>query len=211
MNVRVYVTDTSSNGKSAPTLACDLGLALLRSLFRCPGTFVNGSKMTKGSKLELQFGDQLDLAPPAKAKTAHASFVLQRVLQPRKLDTAAPSCDKPKADLSEDDNENELTCCLCLEIFHQCVAALPCLHKVPLCLLGPECYRWSPILFGSTVCVDAVLCGLFVKVSERAQRLPAVSWQDYGCICGPHREAHCECALAVTSETFQRSCSVFVG
>ena len=27
------------------------------------------------------------------------------------------------------DQEDNLTCCLCLELFHNCVAAYPCLHK----------------------------------------------------------------------------------
>lgn len=49
-----------------------------------------------------------------------------------------------------DDGESDLTCCLCLEIFHQCVSALPCLHKVPVPSLSLVIRIWA----------DEACCGM---------------------------------------------------
>lgn len=99
---------------------------------------MNGVRLEKGARVELQFGDSVEVVPRRDGGGA-VLFVLQRVgPAPRALEGAlaaaagagAPPEAKPVSAPADDDAADDLTCCLCLEVFHQCVSAVPCMHKV---------------------------------------------------------------------------------
>jgi E3 ubiquitin-protein ligase CHFR len=105
------------------------------------GTFVNGTKVGKGNRQALRNGDEISLLPASRAtavnKVKYKIMVMTTVVPGAA--TAAPATAKPsqsaatstpskqaKVDKSISD---EMTCGICIEVIHECVTLMPCLHN----------------------------------------------------------------------------------
>eukprot|EP00331_Platyophrya_macrostoma_P029209 CAMPEP_0176437080 /NCGR_PEP_ID=MMETSP0127-20121128/18393_1 /TAXON_ID=938130 /ORGANISM="Platyophrya macrostoma, Strain WH" /LENGTH=490 /DNA_ID=CAMNT_0017820607 /DNA_START=34 /DNA_END=1506 /DNA_ORIENTATION=- len=81
------------------------------------GTFVNGARLEKGKRHELQPGDTISLLNPLHAEGDDAAkrsteFLFQRL----------------KAVAKEEQMVEELTCGICRQLFYRACTVLPCLH-----------------------------------------------------------------------------------
>eukprot|EP00048_Salpingoeca_helianthica_P017807 m.239079 g.239079 ORF g.239079 m.239079 type:complete len:485 (-) comp22302_c0_seq1:51-1505(-) len=88
------------------------------------GTLVNGTRPAKDTPVTLQGGAEIVIVPP-RIGVEQVSFVLQvndsKVGKPAGPDAAAATAGI----------EENLICCICQSVVHDCVSVVPCLH--PFC------------------------------------------------------------------------------
>mmetsp|Transcript_15831 Transcript_15831/g.28978 ORF Transcript_15831/g.28978 Transcript_15831/m.28978 type:complete len:511 (+) Transcript_15831:3396-4928(+) len=92
------------------------------------GTYANGKRIGKNVKAMLQNGDTLSILKGQGIPEAeYIEFKVTMRTAKRKRDTPPESPTK-KAKLSSELSE-ELRCGICIDVIHQCVTLMPCLHN----------------------------------------------------------------------------------
>eukprot|EP00742_Colponemidia_sp_Colp-10_P004278 GILJ01004563.1.p1 GENE.GILJ01004563.1~~GILJ01004563.1.p1 ORF type:complete len:508 (+),score=59.34 GILJ01004563.1:89-1525(+) len=96
------------------------------------GTFLNGTKVGKGKKVNISAGDEIIILPEDKVgKEGLIAFAFKLSGEDES------SCEPPtkKAKISKPNQEfvqalsDDLMCGICREILHDCVSLVPCLHN----------------------------------------------------------------------------------
>lgn len=90
------------------------------------GTFVNGARVEKGTKVVLQSGDTISLVNPATQVDADERKKLELLFQ------------RLKASSRVEQMVQELTCGICCQLFYRACTVLPCLH----CFCGHCVSQW---------------------------------------------------------------------
>jgi E3 ubiquitin-protein ligase CHFR len=137
---RLNTNDTSINDQKLSSLHCYIQKEIenQKTLYKVydlstNGTYINGAKIGKGLSKEIHNGDTIELLPlnmTSPTSTIAYVFIISEDSGPikRKSSIEIKESEQKRKKL-DDAIEDEMRCCICMEIIFQPVTVMPCLHN----------------------------------------------------------------------------------